>query len=149
MLVTQSCPTLCDPMDCSLPGSSVLGILQTRKLEWVVYLFSRRFSQPRNQTRVSCIAGGVFTSWATREPKELPGRVHFKSLLSLSFLGTTGVTFFFGYYRSHFLYLQKVINNKDLKRLRRLSTQSTQHAGRCDNKVGCFPLHWGFSFLLC
>ena len=35
-LVAQSCPTLCDPMDCSLPGSSIHGILQKRMLEWVI-----------------------------------------------------------------------------------------------------------------
>ena len=98
----QLCPTLCDPMDCSPPGSSVRGdspgkntrvgchaLLQEifltqgsnpglphcrwnlyhlshrenpRILEWVVYPFSRGFSQPRSQTRVSCIAGGFFTS---------------------------------------------------------------------------------------
>ena len=39
--VTQSCPTLCDPMDCNLPGSSVHGILQARILEWVAIFFSR------------------------------------------------------------------------------------------------------------
>ena len=99
--VTQLCPTLCDPMDCSLPGSSVhrifpgkntgvvshsllQGIFPTqgsnpsllhcrqiryclshqgspRILEWVAYPFSRGTSQPRNQTGVSCIAGGFFT----------------------------------------------------------------------------------------
>ena len=49
VLVTQSCPTLCDPMDCSLPGSSVHGILQARILEWVAFLFSRGSSQqPRD-----------------------------------------------------------------------------------------------------
>ena len=47
MLVAQSCPTLCDPMDCSSPGSSVYGILQARKLEWVAIPFSRGYSQPR------------------------------------------------------------------------------------------------------
>ena len=41
VLVARSCPTLCDPMDCSLPGSSVHGILQAKMLEWVVILFSR------------------------------------------------------------------------------------------------------------
>ena len=55
--VPQSCPTLCDPMDCSLPGSSIHGILQARVLEWVAVCFSRRSSQPRDQTRVSRIAG--------------------------------------------------------------------------------------------
>ena len=48
-----SCPTLCDPMDCSPPGSSVHGIFQARILEWVAISFSRVSSQPRDQTRVS------------------------------------------------------------------------------------------------
>ena len=65
--VTQWCLTLCNPMDCSLPGSSVHRILQARILEWVVVPFSRRSSQPRDRTQVSCIAGRFFTSWATRE----------------------------------------------------------------------------------
>ena len=59
--VAQSCPTLCDPMDCSLPGSSIRGILQARVLEWVAVSFSRRSSQPRDRTRVSRIAGRRFT----------------------------------------------------------------------------------------
>ena len=58
--VTRSCPTLCDPVDCSLPGSSVHGILQARILEWVAISFSRGSSQPRDRTRVSCIAGRRF-----------------------------------------------------------------------------------------
>ena len=112
-LVAQSCPTLCDTMDCSPPGSSVDGdspgkntgvgchaLLQgifpiqgsipgllcfphcrqilyhphkesgvgiPRILEWVAYPFFRGSSWPRNQTKVSCIAGGFFTSWATRK----------------------------------------------------------------------------------
>ena len=57
--VAQSCPTLCDPMDCSLPGSSIHGILQARILEWVAISFSRGSSQPRDRTQ-------VFTIWATR-----------------------------------------------------------------------------------
>ena len=55
--VAQLYPTICDPMD-----YTVRGILQARTLEWVAYPFSRRSSQPRNQTRVSCIAGRFFTS---------------------------------------------------------------------------------------
>ena len=55
------------PMGCSPPGSSVHGILQARTLEWVVILFSRGPSQPRDQTQVSCIAGRFLTIWATRE----------------------------------------------------------------------------------
>ena len=65
VLVAQSCLTLYDPMDCSLPGSSVHGVLQARILEWVVIPFSRGSSHPRNQSQVSCTAGGFFTSWAT------------------------------------------------------------------------------------
>jgi len=67
--VAQSCSTLCDPMDCFLPVSSVHGILQARLLEWVAISFSRGSSQPRDQTQVSCIAGGFFTVWTTREVK--------------------------------------------------------------------------------
>ena len=59
--VSQSCPTLCDHKDCSLPGSSIHGIFQARVLEWVATSFSRKSSQPRVQTRVSRIAGGFFT----------------------------------------------------------------------------------------
>ena len=52
MLVAQSCPTLCDPMDCSLLGSFVYGILQARILEWVAISFSRGSYWPRDWTRV-------------------------------------------------------------------------------------------------
>ena len=65
--VAQSCPTLCNPMGCSLPGSSVHGIFQARVLEWVAISFSRASSWPRNRTQVSRIAGTFFNSWATRE----------------------------------------------------------------------------------
>ena len=65
--VTQSCPTLCDPMDCSLSGSSVHGIFQAKVLEWIAISFSRGSSRPRNRTQVSRIAGRRFTVWATRE----------------------------------------------------------------------------------
>ena len=64
--VTQSCPALCNPMDCSPPSSSVHGILQARILEWVAISFSRGSSWPRDQTQVSCIAGRRLTAWATR-----------------------------------------------------------------------------------
>ena len=65
--VTQLCPTLCNPMDCNLPGSSIHVIFQARILEWVAISFSRRSSQPRDWTRVSHIVGRCFTLWATRE----------------------------------------------------------------------------------
>ena len=67
VLVTQWCPTLCDPMDSSSPGSSVHGVLQTRTLEWAAIPFSRGFFQPRDQFQVFHIAGRFFTIWATRE----------------------------------------------------------------------------------
>ena len=54
-------------MDCSLSGSSVHGIFQTRVLEWIAIAFSRGSSWPRDRTRVSRIAGRHFTVWATRE----------------------------------------------------------------------------------
>ena len=100
--VTQSCPTLCDPLDSTVHGvlqarilevgslSLLQGIFPTQEstpvlphcrrilyqlshqgspriLEWVAYPFSSGSSRPRNLTRVSCIAGGFFTNWATRE----------------------------------------------------------------------------------
>ena len=65
--VAQSCLTLCNPMDCSLPGFSVYGIFQARVLEWVAISFFRGSSWPRDWTQVSCIAGRHFTLWATRE----------------------------------------------------------------------------------
>ena len=65
--VAQSCPTLCDPMDCSPPGSSVHRIHQARILEWVAISFSRVSSPPRDRTQVSRIAGRYFNLWATRE----------------------------------------------------------------------------------
>ena len=55
----------CNPMDSRLPGSSAHGILQARILEWIAIPFSRGSSQPRDQTRVSHIAGRFFTVWDT------------------------------------------------------------------------------------
>ena len=65
--VARLCPTLCDPMDCSLPGSSVHRIFQARVLDWVAIAFSRGSSPPRDRTQVSLTAGRFFTSWAPRE----------------------------------------------------------------------------------
>ena len=66
VLVAQSCLTLCDPLDCRPPGSSVYGILLARLLEWVAIPFSRGSSQPGDRTWVSCIAGRFL-------PSEPPG----------------------------------------------------------------------------
>ena len=65
VLVAQSF-WLLSPMGCSQPGSSGHGILQARILQWLAILFFKGFSQPRDQTWVSCIAGIFFTVWATR-----------------------------------------------------------------------------------
>ena len=65
--VAQSCLTPCDPMDCSLPCSSIHGILQARILEWVAISFSRGSSWPRDQTQVSHIVGRCFAIWTARE----------------------------------------------------------------------------------
>ena len=63
----QSCPTLCDPVDCNLLGFSIHGILQARILEWIAISFSRGSSRPRDRTQVSLIGGRRFDLWATRE----------------------------------------------------------------------------------
>ena len=61
------CPILCNPMDYSLPGSSIRGIFYARVLEWFAISFSRGSSPPRDRTQVSHIAGISFTVWATRK----------------------------------------------------------------------------------
>ena len=72
MKVCQSCLTLCDPIDCSPPGSSVHGLFQARISEWVAISFSRGSSQYRNRTHFYCIAGRLFTIWTTREDCRSP-----------------------------------------------------------------------------
>ena len=71
--VAQSYPTVCNPVDCSLPGSSVHGILQARTLEWVTISSSRGSSRPRDWNCVSCTAGVFFTT----EPSGKHKNVHF------------------------------------------------------------------------
>ena len=79
--VAQLCPTLCNPMNCSPPGSPIHGIFQARILEWATISFSRGSSWPRDWTEVSRIVGRHFTVWATREVRPesevsyFPGRV--------------------------------------------------------------------------
>ena len=67
VLVTDHVWLFGDPMDCSLPGSSMHGISQARIQKWVAIPLSRGTTWPRNRSRVSWIAGRFFTSWATRE----------------------------------------------------------------------------------
>ena len=100
--VTQSCPTLCDPMDCSLPGS-IHEIFQARILECVAISFSRGSSRPRDRTRVSCIAGRRFTVWATREA-QLP----FNSENISSYLGKNSHVLSCYRKRGYVYYIKKV-----------------------------------------
>ena len=65
--VAQLCPILCDPMDCSLPQSSIHGIFQARVLEWVAISFSRGIFPTQGSNPVSHIVGRHFTVWATKE----------------------------------------------------------------------------------
>ena len=78
--VASLCPTLCNPMDCT-----VHGILQARILEWGAFPFSRGSSQPRDQTQVSRPEGGFFTSWATREAQEYWSGTFVSKVTSLLF----------------------------------------------------------------
>ena len=71
--VTKLCPTLCNPVNCSPPGSSVHGISQARILEWVVISFYGRSSQPRDWTSVSCMGRWILYHWGTRETHHLGG----------------------------------------------------------------------------
>ena len=74
----QSCPTLCDPVGCSPPGSSVHGISQASILEWVAISFSRGSSRSKDWTHISCIsclAGGFFTTGATWEAHDWLGHI--------------------------------------------------------------------------
>ena len=80
--VAQSCLTLCDPMDCSLSGSSVHGIFQAIVLEWIAIFFSSGSSRPRDRTHVSCLPGRFFTT----EPSGMARRQIVQSFFSLAFI---------------------------------------------------------------
>ena len=68
VVVVKSCLTFCNPMDYSLPGSSVYGVSQARLLEWVTISFSRGSSYPRDQTQVLWLAGRFFTTEPPGKP---------------------------------------------------------------------------------
>ena len=89
--VTQMWLTLCDPMD-----YTAHWILQARILEWVDFSFSRESSKSRDQTQVSCIAGGFFTSWATREAL---------ALTIWTFVGKVMSLVFFFFFRTDFIWV--------------------------------------------
>ena len=76
VLVTQSCLTLCDPRECSSPGSSVHGSLQARILEWGAIPFPRGSSQPREWTLVPCIADGFLP---TEPPERMAEKTQIKN----------------------------------------------------------------------
>ena len=83
-LVVQLCPTLCGPMDCSPPGSSVRGILRARILEWVAMLSSRKSSPPGDGTQTSCVSciGGQILYCLSHEGS--PDRYRDKKAMSLT-----------------------------------------------------------------
>ena len=96
-LVAQPCPTLCDPMDCSLPGSSVHGVFEARILVWVAISSSGGSFRPRGWTWVSCVScipGGFFACWATGEAQMLSLRPWQIVKISLSFLLSLLLHFF-------------------------------------------------------
>ena len=76
VFVAKSCPTLCYPVDCSLSGSSVPGILQARNLEWIAISFSGGYFRPRDQTYISCTGRQIFYRWATKEAPSKSLRKH-------------------------------------------------------------------------
>ena len=77
-LNTKPCSTCCDPMVCSLLGSSVHGISQARILEWIATSSSRGSSQPRDQSHVSCLAGRCLPLFICQNPAHVPLRfLHF------------------------------------------------------------------------
>ena len=75
--VTQSCPTLCDPINYTVHG--ILQAMGFSREYWsgLSFPFSRGSSQPRDRTQVSCIAGGFFTHWTIREALSYKVKIHF------------------------------------------------------------------------
>ena len=105
--VAQSCPTLCDPMDCSPTGSSVHRIFQARMLEWVVISYSRRSSQPREwitSLRSPALAGRFFTTSANNL-REITSRIFPSQMLHII------IAFIF----LHSLFLSQTSENLSLK----------------------------------
>ena len=82
----QLCPTLCDPMDCSPPGSSVHGISQARILEWVAIFYSRESSWPRDWTCISCIGRQILyhcATWGSLQLSSVQSLSHVRLLVTL------------------------------------------------------------------
>ena len=89
VLVTQSCLTLCDPVDCSLPGSSIHGIFQARSLEWTAISFSRESFWPRDWTQVSRIASRLYCLSHQGSPGNMLMSYIFKSKIKSTKLSGT------------------------------------------------------------
>ena len=104
-MCSQSRPTLCKPIDCSLPGSSVHEILQARILEWVAIPFSRGSSWHRDWTQVFHIAGSFFTVWATREVRGWYQIIKHQITHPLGFLPSLGAGFWVSSRSQSFQYL--------------------------------------------
>ena len=106
VLVTQLCLTLCNPLDCSPPGSYVHGILRARILEWVAVPFFRG-SQPWDRTQISRIAGEFFTDWATREAQTHSTHANLRglTLTPLTWLACTIIPFLFWTFGSRSSYV--------------------------------------------
>ena len=85
-ICAQLCLTLCDSMDCSLPGSTVHGIFQARILEWVAVSFSRGPSWPRDQTHIVCISKWILYHWVTREALSTTCKVGLKQMINRKYL---------------------------------------------------------------
>ena len=104
----KSCLTLCNPMDCSLSGSSVHGILWARILGWIAIPFSWGSSWPRDQTRVSRIAGRFFTGWVTSKAQCI--YIKIIKLYILNFIKNCWIVhLLWGYLWYYKLYLNKTI----------------------------------------
>ena len=135
VLVTQSRLILCNPMHHSLPGSSAHGILQTRILEWVSIPFSRGYSQTRDRTSVSCIAGGFFpirvtseAHWASTMCQVLLMHNICKTLLNLILLRR----FWSDVYDHHFANGKKKVRFTEVKPL--CQCHSTSNCWECGNQ---------------
>ena len=125
MKAAESCPILCNPIDCSPPGSSVHGILQARILEWVAIALSRESSRPRDQTQVSCIAG-------TKGGK-------IEAVTDFLFLGSkiTADDYCSHEFRRHLVFGKKTMTNLDSMLKRKDSTLLTEV---CIVKSMVFPI---------
>ena len=142
--IPQLCPTLWDSMDCSLPGSSVHGILQARTLEWVAIPVSRGSSQPRDQTWVSYTEDRFFTVWATR-------RAQFSPLSFSQHWWTLKVTYKCEMpvllFRFHFVNLSETANDEQIPHL--CVSPPPTHLFSSVLLLGLFPrLFWKVSSLL-